>query len=70
MIIKESNRLNSVQEYYFSRKLKQIREMRDSGHDVLNLGIGNPDLMPSVETINELKTRNKDEYLEFYCLLI
>lgn len=46
--------MNLVQEYYFSTKLKQIAEMRNSGIDVLNLGIGSPDLPPSSETIEAL----------------
>lgn len=46
--------MNLVQEYYFSTKLKQIADMRASGIDVLNLGIGSPDLPPSAETIDAL----------------
>jgi LL-diaminopimelate aminotransferase len=46
--------MNLVQEYYFSTKLKQIAEMRNSGIDVLNLGIGSPDLPPSASTIEAL----------------
>jgi aspartate/methionine/tyrosine aminotransferase len=46
--------MNLVQEYYFSTKLKQIAEMRASGIDVLNLGIGSPDLPPSDDTIAAL----------------
>lgn len=46
--------MNLVQEYYFSTKLKQIAEMRNSGIDVLNLGIGSPDLPPSAHTIEAL----------------
>lgn len=46
--------MNLVQEYYFSTKLKQIAEMRNSGVDVLNLGIGSPDLPPSAQTIEAL----------------
>ena len=54
MIIPQANRLNNVREYYFSRKLEEIREMNSKGMDVLNLGIGNPDLSPSEETIQVL----------------
>ncbi|NBB28376.1 pyridoxal phosphate-dependent aminotransferase [Cellulophaga sp. BC115SP] len=54
MNIKPASRMNLVQEYYFSTKLKQIADMRASGIDVLNLGIGSPDLPPSVETIDAL----------------
>lgn len=51
MIIQESNRLNSISEYYFSKKLEQIRKLNEAGRDVINLGIGSPDLPPSKETI-------------------
>ena len=52
--VKPANRLNSVSEYYFSQKLREIAEMNAQGKNVLNLGIGNPDLPPSVETIEML----------------
>ncbi|MDP4291805.1 MAG: aminotransferase class I/II-fold pyridoxal phosphate-dependent enzyme, partial [Bacteroidota bacterium] len=54
MNIQPANRVNSVEEYYFSRKLEQIREMNEEGVPVINLGIGNPDLPPSVSTIEKL----------------
>lgn len=56
MTVSPASRMNLVQEYYFSTKLKQIAEMRASGIDVLNLGIGSPDLPPSAETISALST--------------
>ena len=52
--IKPANRLNTVSEYYFSAKLREIAEMNAAGKNVLNLGIGNPDLPPSAETIETL----------------
>lgn len=51
MIIKPANRLKQVGEYYFSKKIEEIRQMRLAGNDVINLGIGSPDLSPSDETI-------------------
>lgn len=54
MIIPTANRLKQVKEYYFSVKLKEIRRMQEEGHDVINMGIGSPDLMPSEETIAAL----------------
>lgn len=54
MIIPQANRLNTVKEYYFSKKLEEIRKMNQEGMEVINLGIGNPDLMPSDTTIAEL----------------
>ncbi len=52
--IKPANRLNSVSEYYFSAKLREVREMNAADKNVINLGIGNPDLPPSEETIAAL----------------
>ena len=54
--IKPANRLNSVSEYYFSKKLREIAEMNAQGKNVLSLGIGSPDLPPSEETIEALCT--------------
>jgi len=53
-MVKEAKRLDSVKEYYFSRKLQEVREVSASGTPVINLGIGNPDLPPSEETIAAL----------------
>jgi aspartate/methionine/tyrosine aminotransferase len=54
MNIKPANRLNTVSEYYFSQKLREVAEMNAAGKNVINLGIGNPDLPPSEETIEAL----------------
>jgi len=53
-IIKKADKLNSVKEYYFSRKLKEIQQMRNDGFDVINLGIGSPDMPPSGSVILKL----------------
>jgi LL-diaminopimelate aminotransferase len=54
MKVKPADRTASVQEYYFSRKLKQIDQMRKDGADIINLGIGSPDQAPSENTISRL----------------
>lgn len=54
MIIKPSKRLNKVEEYYFSKKLSEIRQMEAGGRKIINLGVGNPDMMPSENAIEEL----------------
>ena len=54
MVILPANRINDVQEYYFSRKLKEIDAMRSEGKPVLSFGIGSPDLAPSAQTIKAL----------------
>jgi len=54
MNIQPANRLSSVTEYYFSAKLREVGEMNAAGKNVINLGIGNPDLPPSEATIEAL----------------
>ncbi|GAB4426519.1 MAG: aminotransferase class I/II-fold pyridoxal phosphate-dependent enzyme [Bacteroidia bacterium] len=54
MIIPIAERLSDVQEYYFARKLREIRRRMDLGEDIINLGIGSPDQMPSDETVKAL----------------
>ncbi len=54
MIISTADRINSVEEYYFSRKLKAIKALNDAGKDLINLGIGSPDLPPADEVIATL----------------
>ena len=54
MNIQPANRLSSVTEYYFSAKLREVGEMNAAGKNVINLGIGNPDLPPSEATIAAL----------------
>ena len=52
--IAPADRLASVSEYYFSKKLKEVAQMNAEGKDVISLGIGNPDMPPSRETIETL----------------
>lgn len=54
-IIPPADRLGQVQEYYFSRKLREIAQMRAAGANVLNLGIGSPDLPPHPAVIEQLQ---------------
>lgn len=53
-MIKVANRIAEVKEYYFSKKLDEIREMNARGCNVLNLGIGSPDLPPASQVTNRL----------------
>lgn len=50
-----ADRLNSVQEYYFSKKLREVRGLISQGRPIINMGIGSPDLPPSPETISTLQ---------------
>ena len=53
-VIPVSDRLGDTQEYYFSRKLREIAGLRSAGHDILNLGIGSPDMPPAPAVIEKL----------------
>lgn len=52
--IKPAERLDSISEYYFSKKLKEVADMNAAGKNIISLGIGSPDLPPSEETIAAL----------------
>lgn len=54
MIIETAQRTRQTTEYYFSVKLAEVRKLIAEGHDVINMGIGSPDMMPSDETIETL----------------
>jgi aspartate/methionine/tyrosine aminotransferase len=53
-MIKPADRLASVNEYYFSRKLKEVAAMNAQGMDIISLAIGSPDMPPSDSTIETL----------------
>ena len=53
-MITPAQRIASVPEYYFSRKLKEVAQMNAEGKDIISLAIGSPDLPPSTQTIETL----------------
>lgn len=53
-MISIATRLNNIGEYYFSQKLRQIEELNKQGQDIINLGIGSPDLPPHPDVIATL----------------
>jgi len=55
-MIHTSTRIANVEEYYFSKKLAEVRALDSSEVRVINLGIGSPDLAPSSNVINALTT--------------
>jgi len=55
MIISPASKLDYIQEYYFSRKLREVRQMIAEGKPVINLGIGNPDQAPAPEVVAALQ---------------
>ena len=53
-MIQPAERLSLVQEYYFSRKLKEVAQLNAEGRDIISLAIGSPDMPPSKQTIEKL----------------
>ena len=53
-MISTSKRLEGIGEYYFSQKLREIEELNKQGNNIINLGIGSPDLPPHPEVIKVL----------------
>ena len=52
--IQPAERLSLVQEYYFSRKLKEVALLNAEGKDIISLAIGSPDMPPSEQTVEKL----------------
>lgn len=55
MKITTSKRLEGIGEYYFSQKLREIDELNKQGKQIINLGVGSPDLPPHAEVIKVLQ---------------
>ncbi|MBS1544643.1 MAG: aminotransferase class I/II-fold pyridoxal phosphate-dependent enzyme [Bacteroidetes bacterium] len=55
-MIQTAQRIADVEEYYFSRKLAEVRSLDSKELPVINLGIGSPDLSPSHSTVEALTT--------------
>ena len=54
-MITTADRLNTVEEYYFSKKLREVRGLMAEGKPIINMGIGSPDLAPSEEVIKAVQ---------------
>ena len=50
-MIQTADRLQTIEEYYFSKKLREVRGMAAEGKPIINIGIGSPDLPPSEAVI-------------------
>ena len=59
-MIKPAQRLNDIKEYYFSTKLREISQLNKRGKNIINMGIGNPDLSPPENVRNALEKATKD----------
>jgi len=65
-MIQTAIRLNSVQEYYFSRKLREVRQLIAEGKLVINMGIGSPDLVPDITVIEAMQKAMFDDKAHEY----
>ena len=59
-MIEPAERLNHIKEYYFSTKLREINELNKQGKNIINMGIGNPDMSPPENVNKALKIAIKD----------
>ena len=72
-MIEAANRLNTVEEYYFSKKLREVNLLIASGKPIINLGIGSPDMQPPQKVIDALNegfsSPNAHKYQSYQGLL-
>ena len=64
--IQTAERLSSVNEYYFSQKLREIEGLNQQGKNIINLGIGSPDLPPHPSVIKILQEEAAKENTHAY----
>lgn len=60
-MIEVADRLKNIEEYYFSKKLKEVAFLKSQGKPIINLGIGSPDLAPPVKASIALEQSLDDE---------
>ena len=65
-MIEGAKRLDTVEEYYFSTKLREVRELAASGRPIINMGVGSPDLYPSEKVIDEINSSLSDQVAHKY----
>jgi len=59
-MIKAAKRLDTVQEYYFSKKLREVRGLAATGKPIINMGIGSPDLQPPSKVLAAISSSLDD----------
>ncbi|MEZ4792689.1 MAG: aminotransferase class I/II-fold pyridoxal phosphate-dependent enzyme [Gelidibacter sp.] len=65
-MIQPSKRLEIVEEYYFSKKLKEVNLLKAHGKPIINFGIGSPDLEPQFSVLSALANSLGDEKAHAY----
>ena len=53
-MITTAKRLDTIEEYYFSSKLREVRQLASEGKPIINMGIGSPDLLPSKAVVDAM----------------
>ena len=66
MNMQTSNRLEGIGEYYFSQKLREIEQLNKAGKQIINLGIGSPDLAPHPDVIKVLQETSAADNVHAY----
>lgn len=65
-MIQTAERLAQTKEYYFSKKLKEVNRLKESGKPIINLGIGSPDIQPPSEVIEAMVKATQDDQAHQY----
>ncbi|WP_288955767.1 aminotransferase class I/II-fold pyridoxal phosphate-dependent enzyme [uncultured Polaribacter sp.] len=65
-MIQPAKRLDTVQEYYFSKKLREVRGLVAAGKPIINMGIGSPDLQPPTQVLEAISNSLGDETAHKY----
>jgi LL-diaminopimelate aminotransferase len=65
-MITTATRLEGIGEYYFSQKLREIEELNEQGKNIINLGIGSPDLPPHPDVIKVLQEESAKPNVHAY----
>jgi LL-diaminopimelate aminotransferase len=65
-VIQTAKRLDIVEEYYFSSKLREVRQLASEGKPIINMGIGSPDLRPSQAVIDAVTLAMQEENAHQY----
>jgi aspartate/methionine/tyrosine aminotransferase len=65
-MIQIAKRLQNIEEYYFSKKLREVRLLKSQGKPIINLGIGSPDLDPPESVLNALVGTFEDDTVHKY----
>ncbi|TDQ30286.1 pyridoxal phosphate-dependent aminotransferase [Tenacibaculum caenipelagi] len=65
-MIQFANRLQTVKEYYFSKKLQEVRQLISEGKPIINIGIGSPDLLPPTSVLKAIQDSLQDNGAHSY----